>query len=239
MPDNLALTGALNKRAGTSGLDAVGAANALAGTKGLDLLGALNVKAGTKGLDLQGVCNKIAGTNGLSAQAALGVYLPNLLSNGGFETGSTVATSWASEGTTSIAPTYSLSTIGVTGGTKSQRIAYTGQAADSAKVLAIYQAPITASQGEKFRFGIDVSGTLTNCVGIIGIEHFTPPNIYAGESDTYITNISATPKRFTVEHVCGANTTYVAAFIQVNEIYANAVIQLYLDSAVMQKITSL
>lgn len=39
----------------------------------LELIGALNKKAGTVGLEYNAVCNLLAGTTGLSAQAALAV----------------------------------------------------------------------------------------------------------------------------------------------------------------------
>lgn len=68
---------ALNKLAGTSGLDAPAAANVWAGTKGLDLIAALNVKNGKNASlpatwnGLNRVCNLLAGTTNLEAQAAL------------------------------------------------------------------------------------------------------------------------------------------------------------------------
>jgi len=60
----------------TAYLALVGAANAWAGTSGLGLLGALNIKAdGSRQPDdylgLNAVCNEIAGTSGLSAVDAL------------------------------------------------------------------------------------------------------------------------------------------------------------------------
>ena len=71
-------TSALNKLAGTTGLDGPGAANVYAGTTGLDLLGALNAKAGrtvSTWQDLASVCNTIAGTTGLDALGALNSLL--------------------------------------------------------------------------------------------------------------------------------------------------------------------
>lgn len=64
---------ALNRVAGTTGLDAQGAANVWAGTTGLDLLGALNTVAGNaRGawVGLVAVLNQLAGTTGLDVNAA-------------------------------------------------------------------------------------------------------------------------------------------------------------------------
>lgn len=62
------LRSALNRVAGTSGLDARGAANRWAGTTGLSTVGALNKIAGTQGLALRGVLNVLAGP-GFAARA--------------------------------------------------------------------------------------------------------------------------------------------------------------------------
>jgi hypothetical protein len=64
------LVHALNRKAGTTGLDLQGAANAWAGTVGKDLLGALNAKNASTGYDLAKVLNALAGTTGLDVNGA-------------------------------------------------------------------------------------------------------------------------------------------------------------------------
>lgn len=66
------LKAALNRVAGTSGLESQGAAQVWAGAPGMALLGALNKKNGTQGLGLLAVLNDLAGTSGLGEDAAAG-----------------------------------------------------------------------------------------------------------------------------------------------------------------------
>ena len=63
----------------------------------------------------------------------------NLLRNGSFETGM----GWSDEHTTSEAPTYSLTTVGVVDGKLAQKYTYVGQKGDNGKTskTEIFQAP--------------------------------------------------------------------------------------------------
>lgn len=63
-------TSAMNRLAGTVGLDAQGAAQVWASEPGAPLLACLNKKAGTVGVGFLEVLNDLAGTTGLGAQAA-------------------------------------------------------------------------------------------------------------------------------------------------------------------------
>lgn len=64
------LTHALNRLAGTTGLEAQGAAQVWASAPGMDLLGCLNKKNGTSGVGLLGVLNSLAGTTALDVEGA-------------------------------------------------------------------------------------------------------------------------------------------------------------------------
>lgn len=64
------LTHALNRVAGTVGLEAQGAAQVWASAPGVELVGCLNKKNGTTGIDLLGVVNALAGTTDLAIEGA-------------------------------------------------------------------------------------------------------------------------------------------------------------------------
>lgn len=162
----------------------------------------------------------------------------NLLANPSFELGSTSATSWETEGNTAIAPQYTIQTTsGVTDGSRSQRIQYAGQAGDSGAMFALYQAPIDAAPGDVLEFAVDVSGSLSGAVGLVGIEGFLSGGTYISEEDTVLTSITSTPQRFTVQYTCPNDTDYVAVYIQVNEIYDPSSIDIYVDKATLLHVT--
>jgi hypothetical protein len=110
---------------------------------------------------------------------------------------------------------------------------YTGVGGDAGtKILEIFQAPVTGmAAGDVLKFGVYLSGTLTNTPTIIGIEGFASPNTYISETDLYVTGISSTPAYYEVAYTCPAGTDHVAVYLQCQEIGATTIIDVKLDSA--------
>lgn len=157
----------------------------------------------------------------------------NILVNPSFEDNAPTATGWETEGSTAGTPQFTKGTTGVTDGARVQNIQYAGQAGDTSKMFAIYQAPITAEAGDVLTFSLDASGVKTNTVMLIGIEDFLAGGTYISESDTVVTTTTSTPTTYTVEHTCAANTDYVAVYVQFNEVVSSSVINVNIDKAIL------
>lgn len=163
--------------------------------------------------------------------------IPNVLANGSFESPQPVEPGWETEGNTAGSAEYTKSNIGVTDGRQSQKFEYNGMSGDAGSFFAIYQAPIPASPGETFEFGIDISGDKLSCNLIIGIEDFKAGGVYISETDTTV-DLSPTPTRYTVSHTCKPDTVFIAVYVQTNEVYQTSRITAYLDRAILKKTTS-
>lgn len=165
----------------------------------------------------------------------------NLLTNGSFESGgAALATGWEIEGTAPRLPTVSRSTTtGVIDGAQAQRFQFTGQSGDSGNV-AIYQAPIACNPGETFRASVYLSGTLTNAYAIFGIEGFVSAGgAYIDEHDTVIGagTLTGTPTKYDVEYTAPGNCTALAVYFQVPALAPTAVVDVYLDKAILTKLS--
>lgn len=160
---------------------------------------------------------------------------PNLLTNGSFELAGSggKGAGWDEEHSTVGAATYTLTSTGVSDGAKSQRIEYVGVGSDAGGRVAIYQSPITATAGDVLRFSVDLSGALTSCYSIIGIEAFSTGMVYISEEDTVITSLTGTPTRYSVDYVCPAGTVAVAVYCQILEILPSSSCSVYLDRATL------
>lgn len=162
----------------------------------------------------------------------------NLLANGSFESGgAALATGWETEGTAPRLPTVARSTTGVVDGGQAQRFSFTGQAGDSGMV-AIYQSPIAVNPGDALTATIYLSGTLTNAYAIFGIEGFVSAGgAYLSEQDTTVlgSDLSSTPRKFTVTYTCPPGCTAVAVYLQTPGLAPSSVVDLYLDRAVLTR----
>lgn len=160
----------------------------------------------------------------------------NMLTNGSFETGSSVATGWEIEGTAPRLPTVSRVATGAVDGALAQRFQFTGQAGDSGNV-AIYQSPITVNPGDVLIATIYLSGTLANAYGIFGIEGFQGPGgTYISEQDTQVVALTATPTQYTVTYTCPPLCTAAAVYFQTPGLAPTSVVDVYLDKAILTKV---
>ena len=157
----------------------------------------------------------------------------NNLNNPSFEAGSTIATSWEPEDSTTDGATFSLTVAGANDGALAQRIEYTGVAGDVAgdKVIQIFQIPSgDTPPGTVVTFDLYVSGTITDAAALIGIEAFDELGGYLSEHDEYFT-VPEDPEMFSVEFTCPALTNYVAVYLQINEIGSSTAVDVRIDSA--------
>lgn len=157
--------------------------------------------------------------------------VPNLFINGSFEvTGGNLAATWQEEHTTTIAPTFSQSIIGVTDGVSSQLFSYTGQVGDVSQVAEIFEAPFPALAGKTATVKGIISGDIFILVNaILGVEAFDAGNTFLGESDLPINSVNVAPTAYQQSYVLPANTDHIAAYLQVQSISAVSSFRLYLD----------
>lgn len=163
--------------------------------------------------------------------------LPNLLTNGSFETFTGgIATGWADEHVTAGPFTYSSTVTGVVDGSTAQRIQYTGQAGDNGTTSKgeIYQSSIGGvSAGDILTFSIWCSGTWSNIYGIIGIEAFDSGAAYISEADVSITAMTGTPTKYSVAYVCPPGTSFVAVYFQFPGVAPTSSWDVTLDNAAL------
>ncbi len=151
----------------------------------------------------------------------------NLLINGNFTSGSTLADYWVMENNVS-GNVKCVTTLNM------QSICYRGQSGDDGtKKMKIYQAPVTGvTAGDKIRFSMLVSGNVTSSPTLIGIGAFNSSKKWLGESNAYI-DVSYTPKLYEVTYVCPQNTDYVAAYLVCQKISQSTIIDISLQRAVL------
>lgn len=157
---------------------------------------------------------------------------PNLLLNPSFETGTAgLANNWHRE----YDPTafFSLVTSGVVEGNYAQHISKTGTNKDVNGLLEIYQSTQSHnfSSGDVLVFSVYVSGSITKCSGIIGVEGFENSSQWIDETDVYLSGVTNTPQIFGVSYQVPTNCSYVAAFIQFNEIDSVSSLSITIDNA--------
>lgn len=158
----------------------------------------------------------------------------NLLTNGSFEQGATIATGWDDEHTTVGAFTYSLVSSGVVDGAKAQQMTYAGQAGDTSKMSQIYQSPITGVQpGDVLTFSAWLSGSFTNAYAIVGIEGFNSTGTYLSEADANVVDLTGIPTLCSVSYTCPPGTSYVAVYVQCPGIVATSNIAVVMDKATL------
>jgi hypothetical protein len=157
---------------------------------------------------------------------------PNLLLNPSFETGiAGLANNWHREYDS--AAIFSLVNIGVIEGKYAQHISKTGTNKDNNGLLEIYQWVVsnnTYGSGDILVFSVYISGSINKCSGIIGIEGFENWE-YIDEEDVYLSGITKTPQLFGVSYQIPANCSYVAVFVQFNEINSGSSLSITLDNA--------
>lgn len=161
----------------------------------------------------------------------------NMLTNGSFEEGTTLATDWVDEGTQNGTVTYSLTSTGMEDGELAQRVEYTGHASDNGtQKLQFYQAPINSgfSIGDEVQFSIYVSGSMTDTYASIGVEAFESDTTYISDVATNITSVTSTPTEYKINYTVPANTGYLAVFIQTLELESTSSVDLKWDKAVLR-----
>ena len=158
---------------------------------------------------------------------------PNLLLNPSFETGTGgLANNWKREYDPEAI--FSLVDIGVVEGNFAQHISKTGTNKDHNGLLEIYQTTEsnnTYGSADMLVFSIYVSGSITKCSGIIGIEGFENSSQWIDEKDVYLSGLTNTPQLFGVSYQVPTNCSYVAVFVQFNEINSVSSLSISLDNA--------
>jgi hypothetical protein len=162
---------------------------------------------------------------------------PNLLMNPSFETGQEgLANNWKREYDPEA--TFSLSASGVVEGNFAQHISKIGTSKDTNDLMEIYQTAElndTIGPGNMLVFSVYISGSISKCSIIIGIEGFENSSTWINEEDAYIFGLSDTPEMFGVGYQVPMNCSYVAAFIQFNEINSVSSVSINLDNAILVK----
>jgi hypothetical protein len=158
---------------------------------------------------------------------------PNLLMNPGFEMGlAGLANNWHKEYDTE--SVFSLVNLGVVDGKYAQHISRTGTNKDNNALSEIYQ---TAGSNDSYRsgdeltFSVYVSGSISKCSMIIGIEGFDASRQWISENDVYLSGLTDASQIFGVSYRVPANCSYVGAFIQFNEIISVSSLSVAIDNA--------
>ena len=162
---------------------------------------------------------------------------PNLLLNPSFENGTAgLANDWHKEYDSSAL--FSLVTYGVVTGVYAQRISKTGTNMDHNALVEIYQSPqlYNYSSGEVFIFSVYISGSITKCSGLIGIEGFGNSDQWISEEDVYLSGLTDTPQIFGVSYQVPVNCSELATYVQFNEINSVSSLSITIDNASLVRV---
>ncbi len=157
----------------------------------------------------------------------------NLLLNPSFENGTPeMASNWSQE---YIHADYSRVTYGVVDGNYAQHISYAGRENDSMGKVELFQGILAKynnnGSNDRLTFSIYISGSLSKCCSIIGIEGFRADNSWINETDLYIIGLTNSPQQYSVNYEIPPGCVAVAAYVQVNEINPGSSLSITLDDA--------
>ena len=143
---------------------------------------------------------------------------------------------WRIEISTAGTPAFALSPynsalISVPNGTQPQRMIYNGVTADNVTgkletFLIVHHGVVS---GDVLNFSVDLSGKLVNTPTVVGIESFDDKDNYIDSTDSYVTDVSEKPSCYNVIYTCPKNTSYLAVYVQCQEINPKSVISLTLS----------